>query len=306
MSTWRFRHRRSLLRFITKSGRLEMIFRFAFWWLILVTMFDSFGKLIVRLVHHHSTNLFLLLLRLNLVLRAMLKRFLFFKFRNSLFVVHGGSEGVSDSLLPLLDQRRKQKVLIIISFPPHTILHQKIIPIMIVVTAQDMLDVQDLERNATGSNNNGQEMIQLRFSVLMRISLLTLLFPVFFSCYQPQLSRYREVPKRHKKDLFEHSFRWIIFTLSVLELFVIDGNYLHSISNWIVFELFLKYIISINSIFIILHHFPLLQVIFGSMEKSLVMSHVQIVIQPRGHVDQFDLVIKFCFLLVGSLLERRG
>ena len=149
---------------------------------------------------------------------------------------------------------------------------------MIVVTAQDMLDVQDLERNATGSNNNGQEMIQLRFSVLMRISLLTLLFPILFSCYQPQLSRYREVSKCHKKDLFKHSFCWIIFTLSVLELFVIDGNYLHSISNWIVFELFLKYVISISSIFIILHHFPLLQVIFGSMEKNFVMSHVQTVI----------------------------
>ena len=159
MSIWRFRHRRSLLRFITKSRCLKMIFRFAFWWLILVTIFCSLRKLIVWLIHHHSTHLFLLLLRLNLILRAMLKCFLFLKFRNSLFVIHRGSEGVSDSLLPLFDQRRKQKVLIIISFPPHTILHQKIIPIMIVITTQHMLDVQNLERNATRSNNNRQEMI---------------------------------------------------------------------------------------------------------------------------------------------------
>ena len=81
MSAWWFGHGRCFFRFILislKGGWLEVIFRFTFWWFLLMTVFDSLGKKIIRLIHGHSAVfLFFLIDGVSLVVRTLLKSLLF-------------------------------------------------------------------------------------------------------------------------------------------------------------------------------------------------------------------------------------
>jgi len=79
---------------------------------------------------------------------------------------------------------------------------------------------------------------------------------------------------------------------SLLKLSIGHRVYLHGVSNRIVLELLLQNVISIWSIPILLEGAPLLEIIFCSLQDSLIVSDIERIIHSRTQVNQFQFILE--------------
>jgi len=72
----------------------------------------------------------------------------------------------------------------------------------------------------------------------------------------------------------------------MLELFVVNRNDLHGVTNGIIFELLLKHIVPVWPFLAVFQAFPLLEVIPGSLIQVVVVVDTEVVVQPRTQIYQ--------------------